>query len=126
MGVIFLFTGFVRKMKLLTHNMLASNVKNITTRYPLGIKVEQVEEEENEYNEDFVKRMIPRIEYDALRQASMQVGCNKLPENPPEDAENNEEFLQVLFYVLMNINVIEGELVCPESGRVYPIKGGIP
>lgn len=69
-----MFTGFVRKMKLLTHNMLASNVKNITTRYPLGIKVEQVEEEENEYNEDFVKRMIPRIEYGALRSAALAVG----------------------------------------------------
>ena len=61
-------------MKLLTHNMLASNVKNITNRFPLAIRATQVEEEENEYNEDFVKRMIPRLEYAALRQASMQVG----------------------------------------------------
>ena len=60
-------------MKLLTHNMLVSNVKNITNRFPLGIRSTQVEEEENDYNEDFTKRMIPRLEYAALRQASIQV-----------------------------------------------------
>ena len=61
-------------MKLLTHNMLASNVKNITNRYPLAIQVEQVEEEENEYNDEFIKRMLPRIDYEALRAAACQVG----------------------------------------------------
>lgn len=60
-------------MKLLTHNMLASNVKNITNRYPLGLRSTQVVEEENEYNDEFTKRMIPRIDYTALRQACIQV-----------------------------------------------------
>merc|ERR1712137_392138 len=113
-------------MKLLTHNMLASNVKNITNRYPLGIRATQVEEEDNEYNEEFTKKMLPRIVYDALRFAATQVGFDKLPETLPADPENNEEFMQLLYLVLMNIDVIEGELICPESGRVYPIRGGIP
>ena len=60
-------------MKLLTHNMLASNVKNIHNRFPLGIRATLVEEEENEYNEEFVIRMLPRIIYPALRQAALQV-----------------------------------------------------
>uniref|UniRef100_A0A7S4MKV4 Multifunctional methyltransferase subunit TRM112-like protein n=1 Tax=Vannella robusta TaxID=1487602 RepID=A0A7S4MKV4_9EUKA len=113
-------------MKLLTHNMLASNVRNITNRFPLGLKGTQVEEEENEFNPEFTQKMLGRIVYPALRQAAMQVGFDRLPENPPDNAGENEEFLQLLYHALMNINVIEGELICPESGRVFPIKGGIP
>jgi multifunctional methyltransferase subunit TRM112 len=60
-------------MKLLTHNMLASNVKGIHKRYPLGLRVSEVETEENEYNEDFIKKMLKRIDYSALHTAAADV-----------------------------------------------------
>lgn len=60
-------------MKLLTHNMLASHVKGIHKRYPLDIKVTKSETEENEYNPEFVQKMLKRIDYSALLHATKQV-----------------------------------------------------
>jgi len=61
-------------MKLLLHNMLASNVKGITTRFPLAIvNVRKVEVLENEFDEELAVGSLARIEYDALRAAAVQV-----------------------------------------------------
>lgn len=67
-----------------------------------------------------------------------------LPENPPDDYESHEEFLKSVHHVLMEvcslcvyvpvndvmyvveIEVVEGELECPESGRKFPVTNGIP
>jgi multifunctional methyltransferase subunit TRM112 len=38
----------------------------------------------------------------------------------------DEEFLKKVHHLLIEIDVIEGELVCPETGRVFPINNGIP
>ena len=38
----------------------------------------------------------------------------------------NVEFLKVLHHVLLEIVVVEGQLICPESGRIFPISQGIP
>ncbi|CAF3508500.1 unnamed protein product [Rotaria sp. Silwood1] len=57
-------------MKLITHNMLTSNIlKGVTKGFPLKIKADKVEHISVDYNRDFVARIIPRIEYDALRAA---------------------------------------------------------
>lgn len=69
-----------------------------------------------------------------------------LPENPPDDYESHEEFLKSAHHVLMEvysctcmyqsmmlytvcvleIEVVEGDLECPESGRKFPVTNGIP
>lgn len=38
----------------------------------------------------------------------------------------DEEMLQELHHFLFELHVLEGQLVCPESGRRFPIKDGIP
>ena len=53
--------------------MLASHVKGINNRYPLGIKVTKINTEENEYNEEFVKKMLKRMDYAALLSGATQV-----------------------------------------------------
>ena len=55
-------------MKLLTHNMMQSHVKGISKRFPLLIKPGEVRIVEQEFNPDFIRRMITRIEWAALRQ----------------------------------------------------------
>ena len=82
---------------------------------------------------------------------SHKVGHAKgLPESVPEQYESNEEFLKAAHHVLMEartpsthshishsrtcththfllqVEVIEGELECPESGRRFPVEEGIP
>ena len=56
-----------------------------------------------------------------------QVGyAGDLPKNLIEDYENDEEFLKKVHHVLLEVEVITGELICPESGRKFPINEGIP
>ncbi|TWW55699.1 Multifunctional methyltransferase subunit TRM112-like protein tRNA methyltransferase 112 -like protein [Takifugu flavidus] len=83
-------------MKLLTHNMLTSHVKGVTQGYPLLIKATEVKVNEVEFNPEFVVKMIPKLEWSALVQAAEEV------------------------------EVMEGSLKCPESGREFPITRGIP
>lgn len=39
---------------------------------------------------------------------------------------SDEDMLQELHHFLFELHVLEGHLVCPESGRRFPIKDGIP
>jgi len=50
----------------------------------------------------------------------------KLPPAVPDDYASNEEFLQALHHALMEIEIVEGTLVCPETGKRFAIKDGIP
>lgn len=50
----------------------------------------------------------------------------QLPDSIPDGYENDEEFLHQVHKALMEIDVIEGTLVCPETGREFPIHNGIP
>lgn len=56
-----------------------------------------------------------------------QVGCSgDLPAKLSENYATDNEFLQKLHHVLMEIDIIEGNLECPETGRIFPISEGIP
>nr|CAG4652359.1 EOG090X0LTV [Triops cancriformis] len=115
-------------MKLLTHNFLTSRcIKGVTVGYPLQIIVNEVKDLEVDFNSEFVARMIPKVEWPALRQAAENVGkLQDLPETVPEDYDVNEEFLKKAHHVMLEVEVVNGELVCPETGRKFPITDGIP
>ncbi|XP_020491475.1 multifunctional methyltransferase subunit TRM112-like protein [Labrus bergylta] len=114
-------------MKLLTHNMLTSHVKGVTKGYPLLIKATEVKMNEVEFNPQFVSRMIPKLEWSALIQAAEELGHRQdLPGELVPDYEKDEEFLKMVHRVLLEVEVIEGFLQCPESGREFPITRGIP
>lgn len=44
----------------------------------------------------------------------------------PENYESDEDFLKKMHHVMLEIELIEGELECPESGRKFPVSEGIP
>ncbi|MGH0185293.1 UNVERIFIED_CONTAM: hypothetical protein FKN15_017478 [Acipenser sinensis] len=83
-------------MKLLTHNMLTSHVKGVTCGYPLLIQATEVKLHDVDFNAEFVARMIPKMEWSAL------VGAAD------------------------SVEVLEGTLKCPESGREFPVSKGVP
>jgi multifunctional methyltransferase subunit TRM112 len=143
-------------MKLLTHNMLTSpgNARG----YPLAIEAATVEEVETDFNAEFIARMVPKLEYQALLGALRDLSIqHSLPPTVPDQFAENEAFLKALHHVLVEVSsararassararnaahlvfspsrvhpstqveVMEGQLVCPESGKKFPIKGGIP
>ena len=51
---------------------------------------------------------------------------SKLPSSVPDKFAEDEEFLQALHHALMEIEIIDGQLVCPETSKKFPIKDGIP
>lgn len=65
----------------------------------------------------------------AFNFVGLQVGFGEgLPECEviEEAALEDEELLRKLHRVLLEVEVVEGELECPETGRKFPIKNCIP
>lgn len=94
-------------------------------------EVTQVDIEESPVDRELVIRLLPKLNYDvllgALRQISTQ--CEEtLPELPSELPPDpiNDALLADLHKVLFDIHVVEGQLVCPDTGRKFPVKEGIP
>nr|CAG4651521.1 EOG090X0LTV [Simocephalus serrulatus]SVE94656.1 EOG090X0LTV [Simocephalus serrulatus] len=115
-------------MKLLTHNLLTSKcLKGVTVGYPLAIAAKEVKINEVEFNPEFISRMIQKVDWPALCKAVENLGhLNELPPSVVEDYENNEEFLKKAHHFLMEVEVISGDLICPETGRKFPVTEGIP
>lgn len=114
-------------MKLLTHNMLTSHVKGVKNGYPLKIHAKDVKENTVECNTEFIARMIPKIDFAVLKAAAQTLGYDAgLPDSVPENYESDEDFLKKMHHVMLEIELIEGELECPESGRKFPVSEGIP
>jgi multifunctional methyltransferase subunit TRM112 len=115
-------------MKLLTHNMLTSRcLKGVTTGYPLKIVANEVKDTKVDFNSEFVHRIIPKMDWTVLCDAAKNLGVVLPPEAPtgPADAAETQDTLKQIHHALLEIEVIEGELVCPETGRKFPIKQGI-
>jgi len=94
-----------------------------------------------------LERLLPKLDYGAVVQACRQLkehlegraeGGNDgssstiqvpvLPEDMPtkEQLSDNETLVSDLHRVLFDLHVIEGNLVCPDTGRKFPVKDGIP
>ncbi|XP_030475358.1 multifunctional methyltransferase subunit TRM112 homolog A-like [Syzygium oleosum] len=113
-------------MRLLTHNMLSSNIKGVTNGFPLGIVVEKVIEKPVEMNPDFLKNMFTKIEWKALVDASRSMGYADLPDQADSSMLDSVDFLQRFHHALLELHLEEGTLVCPETGRKFPVNKGIP
>ncbi len=49
-----------------------------------------------------------------------------LPESLSETIHQDDDFLKQMHKILLEYEVQEGELICPETGRKFPISKGIP
>ncbi|KAL6512065.1 hypothetical protein OROGR_021662 [Orobanche gracilis] len=113
-------------MRLLTHNMLSSNIKGVTNGYPLRIEVEKVVQKEVDFNADFLKNMFAKMEWKALVDASRTLGYSELPDEAASSMLESDEFLHKFHHALLELHLEEGALVCPETGRKFPVNKGIP
>lgn len=132
-------------MKLITHNILTSRcLKGVTNGYPLKLVVstraclhatpsqEQLSfqaEEVNkdvsvDFNKEFIQRLIPKMEWNVLATTAKEFGV-ELPAEPPQP-DTDEEVLKKVHHAALEIEIVKGHLVCPETGRKFPIKKGIP
>jgi multifunctional methyltransferase subunit TRM112 len=131
-------------MRLLTHNFLQSTVKGTTKGYPLKIEATAILVESTPMDDDdgLVRRMVSKVDYSALVGALQDIRNSCTSEDslkdvalpsvdiPPEKPSNEEGMTELLLQsyhqILFNIHVLEGNLICPDTGRKFPIKDGIP
>ena len=107
-------------VRLITHNFLACHAKGCTTNnFPLLLEDVKIELREQEFVSDFVKGILPRLEWRALvdtatlasvhisssqvhvLKETRQVGDTSLPLEQPEMTD--DEFLQTLHHVLLEV-----------------------
>ncbi|XP_060862276.1 multifunctional methyltransferase subunit TRM112-like protein [Metopolophium dirhodum] len=115
-------------MKLLTHNMLSSkSLEGVIIGYPLRIDAKDIRISHYPFNKEFVKKMIPKLNWKVFVNAAKQIGQGKdLSEKIVDGFENDEEYLKKVHHLLMEVDVINGKLICPATDRVFPISGGVP
>ncbi|XP_071550102.1 multifunctional methyltransferase subunit TRM112-like protein [Panulirus ornatus] len=115
-------------MKLITHNMLTSKgIKNVKDGFPLKIQADEVRNVDIDFDRDFISRMVPKLDWNALLFAAQCVGHQEdLPETLPDGYENDDDLLKKLHHILLEVEVINGCLECPETQRKFPISNGIP
>ena len=113
-------------MRLLTHNMLSSNIKGVTNGFPLRIEVEKVVEKQVDLNPNFLKSMFSKIDWKALVEASRAVGYTELPDEADASMLDSDDFLRRFHHALLQLHLEEGALICPETGRRFPVNKGIP
>ena len=115
-----------RMVRLITHNLLACHAKGCNTNnFPLKLQDVVVEVREAEFNADFLRGFLPRIEWTALVNAAkevcknfvrlrscfsdyehgIQLGDTSLPSEMPEMVD--DEFLKNLHHVLLEVTQIK-------------------
>ncbi|KAJ1735223.1 hypothetical protein H4S06_001676 [Coemansia sp. BCRC 34490] len=115
-------------MRLITHNMLKCHVKNCTDpdkQFPLRFKDVQLEQIDAERNNEFLVRMLPRIDWPALSKTTKELDIT-LPETVPGNPEDDEEFLQALHTAILETHIKQGSMLCDGCGHEYKITNGIP
>lgn len=108
--------------------MLTSKcLKGVLTGYPLAINAKDVKVTEVDFNREFISRIIPKLDWEVLWTAADSIGHSEgLPKTLEPKYDENEDFLKRAHRVLLEVEVEEGFLTCPESGRQFPITKGIP
>lgn len=71
--------------------------------------------------------MLRKVNWSALKSALSDLHiAENLLELTEVPKQPTEEFLQQLHHVLFEVHVMDGSLVCPTTGRIFPVKDGIP
>lgn len=114
-------------MRLITHNMLMCNKKGVANGFPLRIEAAEVEVVACEFQAAFVRKMLLKIDWAAFVAGAKSLNvADGLPEQVPSGDEANEALLRKVHHALLEVHVKKGKLVCPESGREFPIIDSIP
>ena len=131
-------------MRLLTHNYLKSNVRGTENGYPLTIEAKRILYEESPMDPEFILEILKKVNYSTLQIAVQQItplcvensiSIQELPQklNVSEFmgdkgllSDEVKNVIQNLHKVLFDIHVTAGVLICPDTGRKFPIVQGIP
>ena len=85
-----------------------------------------MEVRESAFNPEFMRHILPSMEWSAILLAAEAVGMPGLPIELDVAFMSDDSFLEALHHLLLDIHILEGCLICSESGRRFPIKNGVP
>ncbi|KAF2454813.1 hypothetical protein BDY21DRAFT_308073 [Lineolata rhizophorae] len=137
-------------MKILTLNFVTcarKACKASPAAFPLRPREAELEIVEQDINPLFVRNVLPRLEWDALREVCGELGLQQLPSTAPSpddlftttpaaadtamaDAADAHEprpsqLLRDLHTLLLETTMRSGKLVCGNCGHEYAVKEGI-
>ncbi|TKA80395.1 hypothetical protein B0A55_01896 [Friedmanniomyces simplex] len=134
-------------MKLLTINFLTcarKTCKSTPASFPLHPKEAELEQVETEMNPLFLRNILPRLDWEAMRMLTTELGLPNLPAETPApeelvvatttdlDAGNGDDrasgpsqMARDLHVLLMETSIASGKLVCGNCGHEYAVKEGI-
>ncbi|KAH8612939.1 putative Trm like protein [Trypanosoma vivax] len=120
-------------MRLLTHNFLCCLA---CQSFPLCVQADELEVLSLEFNADFVRVMLARMDYEFLTNAfeglrgkleEMGGTVKSLPEKLEQvDLSDDSEDLRAIHYAIQEVAVRQGALVCSQCKREYAIREFIP
>ena len=105
--------------------------------YPLNIEVAELQVEESAVDKQFLLKLLPKINYPALTSAVKEIAHHCEPPLPaiPEELDvsdvdglrnMDDATVSSLYRVLFDVYLVEGFLICPDTGRRFPVKQRIP
>ena len=125
-----------QNMRLISHNILKCNVKGVENGYPLKLNCENMEDLASETPDlsAFTVILTNKLNLSAVKSAATDLSFNDVVEildiigveDKSAIGSLSNEQLETLRHFLFDINIIDGSLTCPETGRVFVIKDGIP
>ncbi len=113
-------------MRLLTHNSLKCPAKGVAKGYPLQLTINDMEVDETEVKPDFIRNILPSLDWEGVLVAAAAVGFDGLPDVWDPSLLDDRDFILAMHRLLIDIHVVDGVLTCPETGKTFPIKAGIP
>ncbi|KAL2056697.1 hypothetical protein ABVK25_003091 [Lepraria finkii] len=136
-------------MKVLTVNFLTCAVKACKTSplsFPLHFQDAELEQSDIEYNPSFLRNILPRVDWEALKVTANELGFTTVPAEKPNPAPTptnpdtnptetikespeaqpaDDKVMRDLHTLLLETEVREGKMVCGNCGHEYKIKEGI-
>ncbi|KAK7734437.1 hypothetical protein SLS57_000131 [Botryosphaeria dothidea] len=128
-------------MKLLTLNFLTcarKACKSSPAAFPLHPRDAELEVVETDLNPPFIRNILPRLEWEALRTLASELGLPSLPETAPDaealgiatanaadELEEPNQTLKDLHTLLLETTIASGKLVCANCEHEYAVKEGI-
>jgi len=105
--------------------------------YPLNIEVAELQVEESAVDKQFLLKLLPKINYPALTSAVKEIAHHCEPPLPaiPEELDvsdvdglrnMDDATVSSLYRVLFDVYLVEGFLICPDTGRRFTVKQRIP
>lgn len=112
-------------MRILSHNSLKCPAKDVTEGFPLKLEIEDLEVVETECNPEFIRSLLPTLDWPAITLAANAIGLKGIPAAFDVSLMEDSDFITAMHNLLLDIHIIKGFLVCPESGRRFPIENRI-